>query len=424
MKKVLFTAVAALCCWTAAAQTKAIEKSANKMPVWVDKAEEGYIVVSADAPTIEEAQTRCMDQVKTRIIESVAQNVQFSTASTIEQTSGTEGIEAFRDRFTSSLQTQAAQVPFIKGVSISKAADSYWQKLQDKATKAISYRYSIKYPFPSLELKKLVLQFEEQDRKMVDRLAELTGELGTVGSVEQIDRAVAAIEPLKAYFFDPARSNEAKALQASYRKLYDLVAIQTVAEELGSARVAFVLEGRKIAASQRPQIKAACATQIKYSTAENNEYAVNYSFDECIEGDASDIALTYRIGPKNVVHKIYFTPVDGTVSIQPVGALSLVKSATDSTQNLAVWLDLKAKNCKAMAVSSLTLHLSNVAGPLVIEGIDAAFEGDGTHRLKAEYTGKVAWTQSFLLPVAKGTVSGTCNGAPFSINFTLPYKSN
>lgn len=423
MRILLLSVAVALCSLSATAQTKVVERSAKKMPVWVDKAEEGYIVVSAIAPSIEAAQTQCMDQVKTRIIESVAQNVQFSTQSTIEQTSGVGGIDAFRDQFSSSLQTQAASVPFIKGVSISKATNSYWEKLQDKETKALSYRYAIQYPFPRLELKKLVLEFEEQDRKMVDRLTELKTALEAVESLEQIDRAIDAIEPLKAYFFDPVRQNEARATQAAYRKLYDQIAIQTVAEELGSARVAFVLGGRQIAASQRPKIKAACATQVKYST-QNNEYTLNYAFDECIEGDASDIALTYRIGSKNVVHKIYFTPVDQTVSVRPVGTVVLLKNASDSTEHLTIWVDLKAQNCGELKVNSLTLHLPSVAGPLVIEGIDAQFSGDGTHRLKAEYGGKVAWSNSFLLPVAKGTVNGTCGGKPFSVHFTLPYKSN
>lgn len=427
MKKIVSLALLALLAvGVSLAQNKVVERSSNKMPVWVDKAEDGFIVVSSIGKSIEAAQNQCMDQVKTRIIESVAQNVKFSSQSTIEQSTSGSGIDAFSDKFSSSLQTQAANVPFIRGISISKAADSYWEKLQDKSTKAISYRYAIKYPFPSLELKKLVLEFEHQDKKMADKLVELSSAYANVASVEQIDRSIAALEPLRAYFFDDVRQNETKALQAAYRSLYDQILVQTVSEELGKANVVFLLNGRTIACAQRPQIKAQCAQQIKYSTATDNQYGVSYDFEQCIEGEGSDISLSYRVGTKNIVHKIFFTPKDQSFLVAAVGSVTLNKAATDSTQKLTIWIDIKSQNCGELNINSMTLNVGVIAQPLVIEQIDAHFEGDGTHKMKVEYTGGVEWVKSFLLNVAKGSLSGTYGASrtPFMVNFTLPYKLN
>ncbi len=187
------------------AKVKVVEKSAKKVPEWVNATRKDCIITSAIAPGLERAKEECFGQIKKTIIDAVAQNVKASSESTISQESVNDGIQNFLDTYTSSFQTQSAKVPYLSGISESKAEDAYWEKRLDTETKEVSYLYCVKYPFPSLELKKLVREFQRQDAEMNDKLQALKDLYGEVASVEQIDKSIADIEVLKHYFFDDVR---------------------------------------------------------------------------------------------------------------------------------------------------------------------------------------------------------------------------
>ena len=64
-----------------AAQTKVIEKSAKKPPVWLNTAVDDYLVVTVTANSLADAQTKAMDEITERIIQSVASHVMVTTNS-------------------------------------------------------------------------------------------------------------------------------------------------------------------------------------------------------------------------------------------------------------------------------------------------------------------------------------------------------
>ncbi|MEG2318129.1 MAG: hypothetical protein RSB85_04735 [Rikenellaceae bacterium] len=142
---------------SATAQVKIVDRSAKKAPVWYGGAQSEYIITSSEASSLERAKEMVMENVRKQIIQAVALNVKESTASNISQTSNGSDIVNFLDSFTSSSSTQSANLPFLKGVSPSKIEDFYWEKRFNKSTGETSYIYSIKYPLPRLELKKMNL---------------------------------------------------------------------------------------------------------------------------------------------------------------------------------------------------------------------------------------------------------------------------
>ena len=212
----------------AAQPIKVLDRSASKAPVWLDGTQEEFVITSAIADDLETARNQCLDNVRSKIIESVAQNVQFGTESRMAQSIDNSGVADFTDQFTSMLKTQSANIPFIQGISVSKIADFYWEKRMDKKTKEVTYLYAIKYPFPRIELKKMTREFEQRDREMVTRYNTLEQGIDSIASLEQIDRAIEDLNPLISYFFDDVRKQAATSLQVNYRKLYDQIVIETV----------------------------------------------------------------------------------------------------------------------------------------------------------------------------------------------------
>lgn len=198
------------------AKIKVVEKSAKKVPEWVNTTRKDYIITSAMAPGLERAKEECFAQIKKMIIDAIAQNVKASSESRITQESVNDGIQNFLDAYTSSFQTQSANLPYLTGISESKAEDVYWEKRLNTETDEISYLYCVKYPFPSLELKKLIKEFQRRDQEMSDKLEGLKELYDQITSVDQIDKAITDIEVLKHYFFDDMRQRDAQVLQQNF----------------------------------------------------------------------------------------------------------------------------------------------------------------------------------------------------------------
>ena len=78
MKRLIGIVCALLLVAGAGAQTKVIEKSAKKVPVWMNTALDDYLVVSVTANSLAEAQTKAMAEITERIIQAVASHVTVS----------------------------------------------------------------------------------------------------------------------------------------------------------------------------------------------------------------------------------------------------------------------------------------------------------------------------------------------------------
>ena len=59
------------------------------------------------------------------------------------------------EKFKNTSTVETADIPSLKGISLNKVSEYYWEKLQDKDTKKITVAYHVKYPFSEAELQKL-----------------------------------------------------------------------------------------------------------------------------------------------------------------------------------------------------------------------------------------------------------------------------
>ncbi|MEG0518227.1 MAG: hypothetical protein RR555_05095 [Bacteroidales bacterium] len=287
------------------AQTKIEERSEKKRPVWVGGSQQDYIITMAIEDNLEKAKNVCLENVRKQIIESVALNVKESTSSSLNQETYNSEITKFLETFTSNSATQAANVPFLKGISASKIEAFYWEKSVNKKTHEVLYTYSIKYPLPSGELKRMVMEFDKRDKEMATRYTTLEQELTDITSVEQIDNAITELEPLITYFFDDTRKTAAQSLQAAYRKLYHNITYSILSNNLNEGKYALLLNSRRITTSQRPSFKANCASQITVEQS-GTEYVLNYNSEDCIKGEENFVDAIYRFGSKQLKIRFNF----------------------------------------------------------------------------------------------------------------------
>lgn len=359
------------------AAVKVVERSYKKAPVWLNTMETEYIITSAVADDLERAKALCMDNIRTQVIESVAQNVQSSSASTLSQETMTSGITDFVDNFSSTFKTQAATVPFLTGISASKAEDYYWEKRQDKDTGEITWLYSIKYPFPRIELKRLVDIFDTNDRKMVARYEQLRAEYDDIESVEQIDKAVSDLKPLIDYFFDDVRKGDALTLQRNYSALYGRIFLSEVSSRPGEYVYRLMLGDNPVSISRKPSLKSETLTQL-HAEKRGTEWVVTYDYSDADVNEQNVIRLSQRIGPLSIREELFADLAGTVIEIKPVGEVSMAAEVrTDSVvSGITMRMDANT-NRNDLKIKGVTLRVPGIMMPVIADGLDIALTGRG-----------------------------------------------
>lgn len=283
---------------------KVIDRSASKRPAWYGQVQEGFIIVSASAETMEEAQRKCLEQVKIQMLESVAQNIEFSTETVVEQITHNQDVQSditFRQKG----KTSVANLPYITGVSLSKAQEAYWEAVQDKQTKKVSYIYSFVYPYPSSEYRKLKAEFDEMDNKMTSIVQSAEEKLKKAFSVDSMEVTMNNLKLAEDYFFDVNRKTKTRNVIDQYSKTFRQFNVESKRIAKCKFRCWITWNGNIMECSSLPKCKSETATQIKCSR-EDDSYIISFSDEECIGDDDNHIDISFSFKPYTLKHKLYF----------------------------------------------------------------------------------------------------------------------
>ena len=286
------------------ADTKVIEKSAKKAPEWLYSATDGFIVVTVEASNLGDAQQRALQLVTERIILSVATSVSVSQDNEISSVS-TDGSVAEKESFKQVSRMKSANLPFLKGISPSKIKDIYWIKLQDKATKAEHYEYSVKYPYSKTEQLQLVDEFERLDASKNQEYETLKNKLDNIESIEEIKQGILQLNSLKEYFFDNVRLSQVNALTEQYKALYNAITLSGKLSEAGKYEIQMLLNGKPVKVATVPTVTSNCASQIKVVPS-GKKFIVTYDAIDCLGDEENFINVQFRINGKRIESKFYF----------------------------------------------------------------------------------------------------------------------
>ena len=286
------------------ADTKVIEKSAKKAPEWLYSATDGFIVVTVEASNLGDAQQRAIQLVTERIILSVATSVSVSQDNEISSVS-TDGSVAEKESFKQVSRMKSANLPFLKGISPSKIKEIYWIKLQDKATKAEHYEYSVKYPYSKTEQLQLVDEFERLDASKNQEYETLKNKLDNIESIEEIKQGILQLNSLKEYFFDNVRLSQVNALTEQYKALYNAITLSGKLSEAGKYEIQMLLNGKPVKVATVPTVTSNCASQIKVVPS-GKKFIVTYDAIDCLGDEENFINVQFRINGKRIESKFYF----------------------------------------------------------------------------------------------------------------------
>lgn len=414
-----------------AAQTKVVEKSAKKVPEWLNTAAEGYLVVSVRSNSLAEGQTKALTEITERIIQSVASNVTVSKKNVLSEVNVNGSIES-SDAFTQVSKIKSANLPFLKGISLSNAEEIYWEKVRDKATGKEHYDYSVKYPFSRSEQRKLIAEFEALDAEKVARYEALEQKIGSIESVDEIGQAITELNTLSGYFFDDVRLSQVEGLTARYKQLYDALSLTGTFLENGKYQCQVLLDGNPVKVATKPKVTSNCAGQIGVRPADGM-FVISYDAEDCLPEEENFLNISLVAGGKRLQHKAFLNEAgagNAAFSVVPEGKLILTADSVAGRKifNINIRLTLNNRGGTPFGLKALELHVPEISAPIIFDDIDGVYKTKGIVQIKAlaegEFTAGEKKNSAFSFVQGSVTFVNPQTGAVERTRLSLPYITN
>lgn len=434
MKRLMWLVCAILFTVSASAQTKVMEKSAKKAPNWLNTAVDGYLVVSVTANSMAEAQTKALTEITERIIQAVASNVTVAQKSELSEVNVNGYIDS-KDIYSRTSRIKSANLPFLKGVSLSNVEEIYWQKVQDKFTKKEYYDYSVKYPFSQAEQRKLVAEFEALDMEKVTRYRALEQKIHAIESVDEIRQGIVELNTLVEYFFDEVRLSEAKGLLLRYKQLYDALSVTGTFLEDGKYQCRVLLDGNPLRVSVAPKVTSNCAGQISLRPSDG-AFIISYDAIDCLPEEENFLNILFRIEGKKLEHRAFLNGTGGvgsaSFSVVPEGKLVLTADSMVAADrklfNINIRLTLNNRGGMPFGLKALELHIPELSTPVIFDNIDGVYKTKGILQVKAlvegVFTVKEKKESAFSFAQGSITFVNPLTGAVERAKLSLPYVTN
>ena len=359
-----------------AQKTKVLEHQPKKKPAWVNTLVKDYVITVGTGSSLDEAQEKALLKVKERIISSVADNISSQTEHTLTEDTQS-GDMSITENYKVVTKSRAADIPFIKGISVNQVQEYYWEKVSEKGT--INYYYHMKYPFDDFQLKKLIMEYERTDRELTKQLNELIVSIDDAESIERLEQISAEIKALSKSFIDvDSRKNKCDVAISRISQMIKNVAIEATGTSLGEIRFSLYCNGRIIKTSNTPKVKSNCA-KISDIKSDGDEWIVKYTYDECY--DDPDNKISVRCG--NSTKDFWFNIKANTVEIFVNNAINLTGGNDDGEfiEGCKCSIPVVSKYDSPFVIEKVVLSFGNES-PIIIEDINQQFKGKGNHDLK------------------------------------------
>jgi hypothetical protein len=365
------------------AQDKVLEKSSKKKPDWVNATIKDFIITTGRGATVDEAKNQVVPNIRNEIMNSVAVYVRSKSEMTIENENKNNVINTI-EKFKNTSSVETADIPSLKGISLTKVSDFYWEKLQDKDTKNIVVAYHVKYPFSEAELQQLIREFNKKDQEMTDQLNTLIDAVDKVDVIEDIQTNIKQLQNLISYFVDQ-RKEKAELILVKYQDMLKAIEIVPIENNLGTLKYGLKIGEKFYKSSQKPTYKNSECVTVTSKTSESHVQIIQYSYEDCTEGDKNKIGVSYKFGNTKVDKDFYFDVASNKVAIFIRGDI-LMKATSKDEANIAAYtcdLTLVSKYEAPYIIDKVILEWPGLT-PVTISNIGKEYSGKGVQNLILE----------------------------------------
>ncbi|MFC2104918.1 hypothetical protein ACFLS4_06160, partial [Bacteroidota bacterium] len=273
--------------------------------------EKDYLIGEGCGNDYNEAKYEALQMVKEKIVSSVAQNISFEQNIEVNETRYKRAIE-FLEEYTSKTTSKAGNRAYLQGISLSKATDFYWEKQRENRVEKVFYY--IKYPFTELDIQDLIVEWEEQEVQLTQRLDTLQFHRNGHNTVESIIAEIEELQYLSDFFVDQRKA----VAEISIKNLENrLNAIQIISktDSLGLYKYQLQLGEDPIKTMQKPTIESNCA-DINEVEIKDQFGSIKYSFDKCKVEENNFLEIMYLFEEWKLNHIASFDVSSKKISIE------------------------------------------------------------------------------------------------------------
>jgi hypothetical protein len=374
MKKYHFLFILILIAINLFSQEKVVKHDGDGQK-WINTLESGYIITSGRAESLELAQQQAIHNVKQSIVQSVAEHIKVNTSNKTTELNG--DVNLFLNTYSADVKTESGNVPFLKGISLSKVEGWYWEKIKNTKTKAIFYRYYIRYPFSDSELNALIAAYQKNDRELTERLNTVFNIINNTTSLDEMLAANNNLREMNGIFKDQ-RKQQVRTGLAVFQSTIKSLAVVAVENNPGKMEVVLVSGTREFTVAKLPRVNSPCASVEEISSNEGT-ILITYNYDYCKVGsDQNYLEFYFSIGSVRIKDVVHFNVTAYKVEMSIKGKVQM-----ELINNLAkLDISLKTTYNTAFTITRIELELPNDK-LLIFEPLELFVDSKGTHQLKA-----------------------------------------
>ncbi len=273
-------------------QEKILEKSGKK-PDWINSTQKDYIIESGKGVSIDEAKELAMLNVKENIVKSIAEKI--TSTSEIKMREERQGNSyQVSGNYQSVIQSKTDDLPFIKGISLNRVSDFYWEKIKNKKSGYIVYIYHLKYPFSELELRNIILDYELGQRKISDEFYETLEDIEEIGTIEGLLEKIQTIRRLVPHLDEKDKAIASMNI-VKLESVLKSIGIDEVTNQKGIIKYFLTYDDRHFNTSLKPKVTSTCATNFRTTRAADT-MLLYYDATDCFEVVSNLISIEYRSG--------------------------------------------------------------------------------------------------------------------------------
>lgn len=277
-----------------------LESSSSTSPDWMFGVEKNYIITSGKGSTHEEAKLSAMNNLKEAIVNSVA--VQVNSSTNYNTSESTEEIQEFMEVYENNLEVNSEYFEPLKGISVLKAEDFYWEKKRENGQSLVHYH--IKYPFSDAQLNTLIRNFESLSSELESQIRAISIEAGTYKSVEELIENIRQLEYLKEVSPKSKKKAAANKIESLEGIFFD-VNIRQLDQTRGSFTYGLFLYGDPINTNKLPEISSSCPIRIENVQSFQDKNVVEYKDEGCDTVDELKLKVLYRYSDYKLQRSFY-----------------------------------------------------------------------------------------------------------------------
>lgn len=321
MKKQLLLVFALIALILSACKTERVLQKSSAKPTWVHGLQRNYIIVEGVGANQNEAKNKAFTALRDKIVSSVAVNVSSSSSIQINESTLNQ-INNYQESTAFETQINSDFLNALRGISLNKVEDFYWERIRYKKEKKEQVHYHIKYPFSDFDLNKLIREWEELDKNLSKELDRLQENIRTTNKLSDLIGYQTQAERLENVFNEP-RKTRAALMKTEVENMLSRLEIEVEMHQFGELILQARINGKAFDPGEMYTLKSNCIRLLSQKYDPNlNHSILHYDSDFC-KSNTETFTVQLQMGKHVNQKEIEIPHTEGTIRAIVIGDIRI-----------------------------------------------------------------------------------------------------